>query len=65
MWSDISGRGEIEKHYLGSDWGNLPHFIEADGVKINIALSNLVKNALQFTERAGLCISAWEKTRVM
>ena len=38
---------------LTGDWDDLPHFIEADGVKINIALSNLVKNALQFTNPAG------------
>jgi two-component system sensor histidine kinase VicK len=38
---------------LMSEWGKSPHFIEADGVKINIALSNLVKNALQFTNRGG------------
>lgn len=28
-------------------------YINVDGVKINIALSNLVKNALQFTDRGG------------
>lgn len=38
---------------LNGEWGNLPWFIEADGVKINIALSNLVKNALQFTDAGG------------
>ena len=38
---------------LTGDWGKMPHFIEADGVKINIALSNLVKNALQFTNPGG------------
>jgi signal transduction histidine kinase len=38
---------------LTSEWGDLPHYIEADGVKINIALSNLVKNALQFTNSGG------------
>jgi signal transduction histidine kinase len=38
---------------LSGEWGNSPHFIEADGVKINIALSNLVKNALQFTDSGG------------
>lgn len=39
---------------LASEWGNSPYFIEADGVKINIALSNLVKNALQFTNPGGI-----------
>jgi len=38
---------------LTPELGNLPYFIEADGVKINIALSNLVKNALQFTDAGG------------
>jgi len=38
---------------LISEWSDSPYFIEADGVKINIALSNLVKNALQFTNPGG------------
>ena len=38
---------------LSGKWGDSPHYIEADGVKINIALSNLVKNALQFTDQGG------------
>lgn len=38
---------------LTREWGNSPFFIEADGVKINIALSNLVKNALQYTDPGG------------
>jgi two-component system sensor histidine kinase VicK len=29
------------------------HYIDADGVKINIALSNLVKNAIHFTDSGG------------
>ena len=33
--------------------GNSPYFVEADGVKVNIALSNLVKNAIQYTESGG------------
>lgn len=32
---------------------DLPFYMDADGVKINIALSNLVKNALQFTDPGG------------
>ncbi|HKJ39751.1 MAG TPA: HAMP domain-containing sensor histidine kinase, partial [Anaerolineales bacterium] len=32
---------------------NSDYYINADGVKINIALSNLVKNAIQFTEAGG------------
>ncbi|MCC6297842.1 MAG: GAF domain-containing sensor histidine kinase [Anaerolineales bacterium] len=32
---------------------NAPLYMDADGVKINIALSNLVKNALQFTDPGG------------
>jgi len=39
---------------LTKEWDDdLGFFIEADGVKINIALSNLVKNALQFTNSGG------------
>ena len=38
---------------LIKEWDNSPYFIEADGVKINIALSNLVKNALQYTDPGG------------
>jgi len=38
---------------LIKEWGDVPFFIEGDGVKINIALSNLVKNALQFTNSGG------------
>jgi signal transduction histidine kinase len=33
--------------------GNNPYNIDADGVKISIAVSNLVKNAIQFTETGG------------
>jgi signal transduction histidine kinase len=38
---------------LEADTGDTPHTIDADGVKINIALSNLVKNALQYTDPGG------------
>lgn len=38
---------------LAGEWAQNPYFIEADQTKINIALSNLVKNALQFTEPGG------------
>jgi signal transduction histidine kinase len=38
---------------LTSDCGPSPFQLEADGVKLSIALSNLVKNALQFTEAGG------------
>jgi len=38
---------------LKADLENKPFFIEADGVKIGIVVSNLVKNALQFTEANG------------
>ena len=38
---------------LKSDAGVADQSIEADGVKINIALSNLVKNALHFTDAGG------------
>lgn len=33
--------------------GQPPFYLDADGVKLSIALSNLVKNALQFTESGG------------
>jgi signal transduction histidine kinase len=39
---------------LRGEWQKEPYFIEADQTKINIALSNLVKNALQFTEPGGM-----------
>jgi len=35
------------------DTGDAEHYVEVDGVKINIALSNLVKNALHFTDPGG------------
>ncbi len=38
---------------LTVDKPNSPLYMDADGVKINIALSNLVKNALQFTDPGG------------
>ena len=38
---------------LEANTGESPNFIDADGVKINIALSNLVKNAIQYTEPGG------------
>jgi signal transduction histidine kinase len=38
---------------LTKEFGDSPYFIEADGVKINIALSNLVKNAIQFIDSGG------------
>jgi len=38
---------------LTSEASGPDHPIDADGVKINIALSNLVKNALQFTDSGG------------
>ncbi|HJQ15324.1 MAG TPA: GAF domain-containing sensor histidine kinase, partial [Anaerolineales bacterium] len=38
---------------LHSEYEQLPFHLDADGVKLSIALSNLVKNALQFTEPGG------------
>lgn len=38
---------------LRTDCGDAPHYIHADQGKITIALSNLVKNAIQFTESGG------------
>lgn len=46
---------------LNSEKSESPLQLEADGVKLSIALSNLVKNALQFTESGGhVTISAQE-----
>jgi signal transduction histidine kinase len=38
---------------LTSDLGESPFYLDADEVKLGIALSNLVKNALQYTESGG------------
>jgi len=38
---------------LSSELGNSPFYLDADEIKLGIALSNLVKNALQFTESEG------------
>ena len=38
---------------LAAEDGQSPFYIDADGIKLSIALSNLVKNALQFTESGG------------
>jgi signal transduction histidine kinase len=38
---------------LTADVGNSPFYVDADGVKIGIALSNLIKNAIQFTNPGG------------
>ena len=38
---------------LKSEGGDSPFHLDADAVKLSIALSNLVKNALQFTESGG------------
>ena len=38
---------------LDAETGNTPNYIDADAVKINIAISNLVKNALQYTDPDG------------
>src|SRR5512141_2517985 len=37
---------------LDSDHNN-PFYVEADGIKISIAISNLLKNAIQFTNNGG------------
>jgi signal transduction histidine kinase len=38
---------------LRSEAGKTPHYLDADIVKLSIALSNVVKNALQFSEPGG------------
>jgi signal transduction histidine kinase len=48
---------------LQAEGGQTPFYIEADAVKLSIALSNLVKNALQFTESGGhVTIKAQEES---
>lgn len=39
--------------HLKNETDDLPYYIHADSVKLSIALSNLVKNALQYTEAGG------------
>ena len=41
--------------------GDSPYEIDADGVKISIALSNLVKNAIQYTDSGGRVIVRLEE----
>ena len=38
---------------LKTEMGSLPYYLHGDQVKITIALSNLVKNAIQYTEAGG------------
>jgi signal transduction histidine kinase len=38
---------------LNMEVGDLPFYVDADGIKISIALSNLVRNAIQFTNPGG------------
>jgi len=38
---------------LKAEFDGLPFYVEADGVKIGIVVSNLIKNALQFTDAGG------------
>lgn len=38
---------------LKANIGDSPFYLDADGVKISIALSNLIKNAIQFTDSGG------------
>jgi two-component system sensor histidine kinase VicK len=38
---------------LKTEIGNLPYYVHADQSKVAIALSNLVKNAIQYTETGG------------
>jgi signal transduction histidine kinase len=48
-------REEAERRNISlkTEWGDSPHYFHADKDKITIALSNLVKNAIQFTESGG------------
>jgi signal transduction histidine kinase len=51
----LSFRQEAEQRNitLKTEIGNLPYYVHADQSKIAIALSNLVKNAIQYTETGG------------
>jgi signal transduction histidine kinase len=51
--STFQDEANSKKIVLQSDGGQSPFHLDADGVKLSIALSNLVKNALQFTEPGG------------
>lgn len=46
---------------LKTEMGSLPYYLHADRVKITIALSNLVKNAIQYTEAGGDVIVSVEE----
>jgi signal transduction histidine kinase len=50
-----SFRGEAEHRNISikTEVNESPHYIQADQGKVTIALSNLVKNAIQFTESGG------------
>jgi signal transduction histidine kinase len=49
----FQGEANSRNITLKSEAGESPYHLEADAVKFSIALSNLVKNALQFTETGG------------
>lgn len=49
-FQDEATSRNITLHYEAQE---SPFYLQADGVKLSIALSNLVKNALQFTETGG------------
>ena len=49
----FQGEANSRNITLKSEAGESPYHLDADAVKLSIALSNLVKNALQFTETGG------------
>lgn len=51
----LSFRREAEQRGIEvkTDIGNSMHYIHADAIKLSIALSNLIKNAIQYTETGG------------
>jgi len=49
----FQGEANSKNITLKSDGGASPFHLDADAIKLSIALSNLVKNALQFTESGG------------
>lgn len=53
VFSSFQKEAEQRHILLTTDTGNSPYYVHADQIKIAIALSNLVKNAIQYTEAGG------------
>ncbi|MDQ3005967.1 MAG: ATP-binding protein [Chloroflexota bacterium] len=57
----FQGEANTRNISLKLERGEAPFEIEADGVKLSIALSNLLKNAIQFTDSGGKVIVKLEE----